>query len=204
LGDALLYSRKFAEAKQTFESVVGHGERDLSGEAFLKRWLAEWLERRQQQCTPVPPFLLTNEWIALANDSVEHDRQDEALGIHLVLAFLFEHDVTLWARTILLSARVGELNILAATILCAHMRCGFEAYRLFHERLAELGAPAEALREIDAISMDLYKERGPARLSAVTVRSLGEHNFDIAALREEYSKPLSIFEVLDRQGKAGP
>ena len=182
-GDALLYTGNFSEARSKFVQVLDCTDRVFVGEAFLRHWLSEWIENFWVAANSVANGNLSDihHWERVARSSFDERRFRDALGATVMIAFLLEEEERVWADALMASALVGDIQVLAATMSCSIMRCGYDAYSLFREKVAAVVKDDTMLDVIDEISADFYRDRQSRTLSEIALRELRDGKYDMTS-----------------------
>ncbi len=185
-GDSLLFSGAFERAKKFFEQVLEDEDEFYFYEASLKLLLCDNVQSFLQDRTITDHKLLasTSFWIQRLDYSLNLHDYDTAMPSCLMVAFLLENDSQIWTQALLISAKMQNPILLAATISCAVQMTGYEAYSAFRDELnaQEMG---DALGEIDAFVDHLHKLREQRKTNGVEFRT---SFFDTSVGREELPK----------------
>lgn len=169
VGDCLIYSGMFSEAKGYFERVGDDVDEFLKHEASLKSWLCDCL-LSFEGTTGTEYLSNSNFWITELDKHNASHSFDAAVIACLMVAFLVEDEPSLWAQALLLSLQIRDFPLLGAVVTCSVFRTGYDAYTEFRDRLAAVGLRSDDLADIDGLVDELHKLREENRLKGVTMR----------------------------------
>lgn len=169
VGDCLMFSGMFDEAKRYFEHAVDASDDFLKQEANLKYWLCDCLPRFEDpggnECLSDYEF-----WIRKLDAQIASHTFDDAVIACLMAAFLLEDEPSFWTQALLLSLELKDFDLLGTVVTCSVFRTGYDAYTVFRDRLAVEGISSDDLADIDKLVDQLHKLREENRLRGVTMR----------------------------------
>lgn len=180
-GDALLYSGDFTDAEKIFASVGAQAPDEMiAAEALIKAWLSSWLIKFYQRNNLVGTAVLNDRatWLSVIDLALESKEYQHALGAALVEAFLSDDDINLWADAMSFAMKTQDSQLILGTFSCAIWRNGYEVYALFREHLERNNFSQEGLEHFDQLANRLYEMRRPSQFQSVTMRLVGESNYD--------------------------
>lgn len=177
-GDAHLYSGEFAQAQRSYLAATTSEDIFESTEANLKQWLVDWVEQFSHHNQLDSGWDNTEIWMVVLKQSIEADRPDHALGACLVLCYMTEDNLQIWAQAISLSFCNEDHSLLNSVIAASVLVHGTSAYAEFRDRLVESGGISSALRSFDEIVADLVDQRNLRIKRDVTTRLFEGHHYD--------------------------